>query len=234
MSSSVVEIGPKWSGLATRRPVSGFRFRRIDPYGICVHTTGRTIVERALKAGRNPIDEVIAYYQADWKSHYVIGYGGDIFQFFPDTTRGAHIGVSAEERKRYLSGKWLIDFQNAVGVDLWRKRWSLYTSPQHLFPGTSPNGAYIGVELVPLLEEQDGLWFTPDQHQAVVDLCAERAHYHGWPTGWWATGCLVGHEDLDAYARWDKGGGWDPGALRVKPRFDWAFVRNALWQKTLA
>lgn len=232
--SSGVASGPKWSGLAARRPVEGLRLRRITPYGVCVHTTGRTIVERALKAGKNPIDEVIAYYQADWKSHYVIGWGGDIFQFFPDTYRGAHIGVSPAERKRYLSGAWLVDFKDAVGLELWRKRWPLYTSPQHLFPGASPNGAYLGVELVPLLDEHDGLWYSADQHQAVVDLCHERAFYHGWPAGWFTTGSLCGHEDLDAYARWDKGGGWDPGGLRLRARFDWSFVRSALWQRTLA
>ena len=221
--------------MAARCPVPGLRFRRIKPFGVCVHTTGRTIVQRALAAGKVPIDEVIAFYQSDFKAHYVIGWGGDVFQFMPDTYRGAHIGVAKEERKRYLSGDWLWDFQNGTGLDLWKRRWPFYASPQHLFPGTSPNGAYIGVELVPSLEEdEDGLWFTPDQHQAVVDLLHERALYHKWPDEWYRTGRLCGHEDLDAYARWDKGGGWDPGALRMKPRFDWAFVRNGLWQRAVA
>jgi hypothetical protein len=32
---------------------------------------------------------------------------------------------------------------------------------------------------------------------------------------------LVGHEDVHPLRRWDVYGGWDPGALREKPRFHW-------------
>ncbi len=33
--------------------------------------------------------------------------------------------------------------------------------------------------------------------------------------------CLPGHEDVAPLKRWNRGGGWDPGAIRLHPRFSW-------------
>ena len=39
---------------------------------------------------------------------------------------------------------------------------------------------------------------------------------------------LVGHEDIEPLERWNKQGGWDPGALRVKPKFVWASIHRRI------
>ncbi len=42
---------------------------------------------------------------------------------------------------------------------------------------------------------------------------------------------VLGHEDLNPWTRADKGGGWDPGARRVEPRFCWdCFFSANLYQ----
>lgn len=215
-----------WSSLAERRPARKWRWRRIKPWGMVVHTTGRGIVHRAQKRNDSAAELAIEYYRSKAAVHYLVDWNGTIIQMMPDDFRGAHVGISKNERKKYLSGRWRRDFSNEVRKH-WHERWPSFSSPQHLYPTRSPNSCYLGVELVPLPRDQvqdDDFWFTPDQHQAVVDLGAERALFHGWGEDWWKGPRLVGHEDIDAYGRWQESGGWDPGALREVPRFDWPFV----------
>lgn len=218
--------GKKFCPFAVQRPVGGLRLRRFSPFGLAIHQTGRTIVERAVQRGMEPIEAAAKYYQSGYHSHYLIGWDGTIHQFFADTIPGAHIGVSAAERELVLKGAWELNFEGTAALRLWRERWPGYKSPQHLFPTKSPNQAYIGVELLP--SRQGETWFTDDQLQAVIDLAKNRAEAHGWPLGWEETPRLVGHEDVDPYGRWQPSGGWDPGALREKPRFDWAAIRAGL------
>ena len=156
----------------------------------------------------------------------MIDYNGNIFQMLDDDRRGAHVGISISERLSYLSGQWIISKKISFHARmLWKNRWPKHKSPQHLYPTTSPNACYIGVELIPLPERgENGLWFTDMQHDAVKRLCEDLEGRHCWPDGWMETSRLVGHEDIDAFARWDEGGGWDPGAMRTRPRFDWGKV----------
>lgn len=73
-----------------------------------------------------------------------------------------------------------------------------------------------------------GLRFTTAQHNAVAALGKDLAARHGWPADWHKTGRLVGHEDVDPLNRSDKIGGWDPGWLRSRPYFDFAYVRQLI------
>lgn len=211
------------------------RFRRIQPWGMVVHTTGRGIVAKARRKLQSPSDSdigdyVVEYYRKRSIVHYCITWEGVIHQLMPDNWRGAHVGIGRErdwrgilrnERKRYLSGAWEKDINNDISVRRWRNRWPGWKSPQHMYPTKSPNACYIGVELVPL----DDATYTDDQYSALEVLLNDRAQAHHWPLYWKDSTRLVGHEDIDAYGRWDKHGGWDPGALRAKPRFDWHRVR---------
>jgi hypothetical protein len=206
-------------------------------FGLVVHTTGRGICEQAMKHGVDVLEHAVAYYRAaPYSAHYVIGYDGEIVQITADDRRVPHVGVSAEERKLYLSGLWVKERRLAVmPLKLWRGRWGYGKSPQHLFPGPSVNGDYVGVELPPLRDppiigRMQGLWYTAKQHVAVARLADDLRKRHGWPTFPTQLPCprLLGHEDLDAFGRWDKGGGWDPGALRAAPRFDWNLVEGEL------
>jgi N-acetyl-anhydromuramyl-L-alanine amidase AmpD len=201
-------------------------------FGLVVHTSGRGIVAKAARAGVPVTEYCVGYYRAaEYSCHYLIGYEGEIVQITADDRRVLHVGVDKAERALYLSGRWRTDRRLAsTAVQLWARAWA--RSPQHLFPSSAPNDDYVGVELPPLLKpSSDGLWYTPAQHRAVARLADDLRRRHGWPAFWddvLPVPRLLGHEDLDAFGRWDRGGGWDPGALRAVPRFRWATVAAEL------
>jgi N-acetyl-anhydromuramyl-L-alanine amidase AmpD len=201
----------------------------MKPWGLCVHTSGRGILSRALRDDMDPVDAALKWYRASTRSgvHYVVGWDGCLFQMLDDNKRGAHVGLSRKDRRAYLDGSWMWG-KSQRALTLWRNKWAR-KSPQHLYPAKSVNDCYIGIEMVPLPALRvgsDGLWFTPAQHEAVRHLACDLAHRHKWPKGWQFSPRLLGHEDVSSHGRWDNGGGWDPGALRTKPRFDWSAVRR--------
>lgn len=212
------------------------------PWGLCVHMSGRSIIEIASKADIDALKVVVDYYRsAKYSCHYVIGYEGELVQVSADDRRVPHIGVSEAERQAYLRGVWTR--APGLGPDAvarWQAHWTTrlgFKSPQHIFPGRAPNDAYVGVEMLPLLKATPrGLWHTTAQHMTVARLADDLRVRHGWP-GWVrdVSGAavlpqprLLAHDDLDAWGRWDKQGGWDVGGLRARPRFDWALVSASL------
>lgn len=216
-------------------------------FGFCVHTSGRGLYARAARMGVSLLEAALAYYASSARSTgYVIDLDGSTYQISADDRRVPHVGVESEERAEYLAGRWQSVRLSAdvaarwrarnsepvlavSAVARWQARWPLAASPQHLFPGPSANDVYVGCELLPLktANPSTGWWFTASQHLAAGRLAADVARRHGFPQGWQESSRLLGHEDLDAFARWDSGGGWDPGALRDKPRLDWHLVRVA-------
>lgn len=222
------------SAHAEWKPAARTRTKTMQPWGFLVHTSGRGIVARAQEQGVPAIDLALEWYRNKDRSgvHYVVGNDpgrdGTLYQMVEDNIYGAHVGISASERSAYLNGSW-INHRDITedAVAQWRRRWPGFKSPQHLYPTESPNACYVGIEMVPLPEARDnGLWFSTAQHEAVRILAHDLAQRHGWPDGWMDTPRLVGHEDVDAFARWDKRGGWDPGAMRASPRFDWGYVKT--------
>ncbi len=210
------------SPLAIQRPAFRKRWRKIQPWGLLVHTMGRGVYRQD-----DPFGWALRRYRWKGSVHYCIDTDGKLFQMLLDNRRGAHVGISKKERLRYLSGDWRRDF-NPDAVELWDEKWHGYKSPQHLYPTKSPNDCYIGVELRPLRKSRaNGLYFSDEQHEAVARLGADLMHRHQWPSNWKTTSRLLGHECVDAYGRWvtkytDMP--WDPGALRQIPRFSWAKV----------
>ncbi len=207
--------------------------RTLPVFGLVAHTSSRSIVEQAVARDVDPLEHAVAYYRgAPYSAHYVGGWDGQLVQITADDRKVPHVGISGEERKLYLSGAWTRDQRlNDSAVGRWLGHWRV-RSPQHLFPGTSANGVYIGIELLPLrMPNPNGLWFTDAQHALVARLAEDLRRRHGWPAWPTTLPCarLLGHEDLDAFGRWTKaGGGWDPGALRASPRFSWKLVAAAL------
>lgn len=203
------------------------RDRTRPVFGCVVHTTGRTIVQRALRAGADPLDFATGYYAdpAHNAAHYVVGWSGQIIQIADERERMAHVGIAAQ-RQLYLSGEWVKHLPAAL-VARWRARWPGVKSPAHLFPGRSANDAYVGIEMLPLVPGTDyvplgdRLWYTAMQHESVRGLVRDIAGRWGFEL---AGGRLVGHEDVNPITRHNRGGGWDPGALRESPRFDWSWI----------
>lgn len=206
-------------------------FRSGSVFGFAVHTTGSGIVDKAIKKGADPFQYALDYYlSAEFYAQYLIGYDGKIAQICDERVRAQHIGF--KERAAFLYGTWEKTAQ-PVAVRLWRAAWPGFKSPAHLFPGASPNEAFVGAEMLPIPSFSsrwqpafEGATFTLAQHQSVVLLARDVARRSVFPAGWHDTSRLLGHEDVNPLTRSDKGGGWDPGALRERPRFAMWWVRK--------
>jgi hypothetical protein len=200
--------------------------RTAPVFGVCAHTTGSSIVEKANHVGVNVLRYVASYYldEAEYAPSYVIGWDGSIIQLSEDSEKTPHVGFAAAERLAYLSGAWKA-LVSSETLQRWLARWPGVKSPAHLFPGPSPNNVYLGVEMPPLLKSgADGLNFSPEQHRSFAKLALDIGKRHGFSPLDFAR--MVGHEDVAPLNRQDKRGGWDPGALRRIPAFDWRFVRS--------
>lgn len=197
---------------------------RLAPvFGLCVHTSGRGVLDLAKRKGLSPIEAALAYYQsAEFSAHYVIDYDGTVYQLTADDRRVSHIGLTPENRLLYLSGKWK-DRVSQVGLAAWIDRWGKTMNPAGLYPSRYPNTDYVGAECIPKPDAS----YTRHQHESVAHLGGDLMLRHGWPSNWSSTSRLVGHEDLSPLTRWDRSGGWDPGARRPSPRWRWATVRMA-------
>lgn len=209
------------------------------PEGACVHTVGRGIaLGFARENGREPNAEEATtaalrwYAEHDDKPGYLVGLDGVAYRVAED--RGVTQHVGGKFRDDYLSGRW-VGLVNPTFLRLWRARWPGYKSPQHLFKGRSANGAYVGIELLPVTAVSGVTPASPEetftlaQYVALDELLLSLETEHGWPEGWRKTARLVGHEDVGPLGkrdgrgmhRFDAGGGWDPGNLRRVPRFRW-------------
>lgn len=208
--------------------------RTIPVFGVAVHTTGSGIVSDALKLGADPLAYAVEYYldPRNYFAHYVVGYDGKIIQISDEHERASHVGQDEESRLGYVSGAW----EKTAGpsfVALWKKRWPTYKTPAHLYPGTSPNNAYVGIELLPTqtgagAPMKPGLKYSLEQHRAVARLALDIATRWGFPAGWENTGRFATHEDLTPLERMTKKEGWDPGVNRAQPWIDWSYLVHSI------
>ena len=229
------------SPLATQLPFPRYT-RRKKVYGVCLHTPGRTIVKRAHKYGVNPLEYVAAHYleRGQYGPTYVVGYNGQIVQVANEWDKTWHVGIGGQDKAAFLDGRWKSRVSKKF-LQMWKKRWPISCNPLDLFPGTSANQVYIGVEVVPLvlgyhgytiLSDPDlytpmaaGLWYTTMQHYALRGLFKDIAERHSFDRKR-NPAVFVTHEDLNPLTRSNKSGGWDCGVLRKTPRFDWDLVVN--------
>jgi hypothetical protein len=191
-------------------------------------------------------------------SHYLIDLDGTIYALTDERIRVGHVGVYADERRCYLDGSWAqgalpkespdVKVISREAVAQWHQAWPAYESPQHLFSTRSINDCSVASEMPPAGYYVGGIWrqlpgvelwggtrHTVEQHVAVAQLALDLATRHAWPAHWLRdqhggprTPWVLGHEDVDLFGRADAGGGWDPGALRSRARWDWWAVYCAI------
>lgn len=208
------------------------------PWGFLIHTCGGGVTDYAKKHNKKPIDVAIKIYIDSqngsngyfWGGpHYVCDHDGTLYQIAPEEAKTAHAG--SQNRQYYLDGSWVSKCSSST-VSEWKKRWPGQKHPYSMFPNTSPNTDYVGLEMIPIGDGfggaplSPGLRFTKAQHDAAIALAKDVGVRQNWPAGWSKGGRLLGHEDVDPIERSDKGGGWDPGYLRVAPYFDFKYVRD--------
>lgn len=216
--------------------------KRASPFGLVVHSTGSGAPTKAAAEGLPVTDWAVRHYKRKGGTHYVIGWGGvdagELVQVASD--RAIAWGVSMrKQRASVRAGRFERDLSPTT-VHHWRQRWPDHSDPMALLPpgARSVNSHYVHVECppcvyysnkiryVPATPMRKGLRFTAAQHDAVAALAVDLARRHGWDKDaqWWRTTRLLGHEDVSPMTRSTSAGGWDPGALRDQPRFDWAYV----------
>jgi len=204
--------------------------RTIPVYGVAVHCTGSSLITKALTHGADCLEYAIAYYLRpdSYFAHYVVGFDGTIAQIADEHEHAMHIGLPAVDRQAYLLGTWKKKLPTKY-VAAWTARWPQYKSPSHLYPGKSPNAAYVGIELLPWQAGCPGtphgpaLRYTTEQHDATAALVRDVATRWEFPDGWERTGRLACHEDISPLTRTNKVGGWDPGVVRAPTWFDWSY-----------
>ena len=229
------------------------------PWGLLFHTTGRGLPAKAARTGRPVLELALDTYRKsqDGRLHgykvdpktgkvtgyrwggptYVLPHDGKLIQVADERIMTHHCGGPGA-RALYVSGKW-VEKSSPQMVARWHAQWGpKYRHPNQLFPSSTPNVDYVGVEMIPCgsgLGEpmRPGLLFTEAQHRTCAALAVDMGARYRWPAGWWRTPRLLGHEDVQplptteyAFGRGDAKGGWDPGFLRAQPFFDFDFVRD--------
>lgn len=205
----------------------------LSPWGVLFHTTGNGVPAKAVAEGTNFLEAAIRVYRNMREGpHLVLSPTGEVVQIRDFSTMAWHAGVTAEQRLRYLHEDW--EAQLPLNVRAWWKaRWPNYPSPQHLYPTSSPNLAYIGVEMVPCGVMADGKFepwhkpahpgarFTLSQYITAAQLASELSkRYKFLPDTGSARVC--GHEDVNPVTR----PGWDPGSMTGA--FDWNMFNEVL------
>lgn len=232
-----------YSPLATR-VTAGVRDPKLanlrKVWGFLLHTTGSGVTAQAKREHSKPIDvalKIYINYQNGaagyfWGGpNYVIDHDGTAYQIAPDEARTEHAG--SNNRMLYHTGGWVHRVSPEVVLQ-WQKRWPTRKHPYSMFPSVSPNIDYVGCEMIPIGDGfggqpmGTGLRFTKAQHDTAIALGRDLACRHGWPAGWESTGRLLGHEDVDPVVRSDARGGWDPGAMRAAPYFDFDYVKQGI------
>lgn len=212
------------------------------PYGLLVHTTGRGILKRARQLGIPPLEAAMEFYtkRGNPFAQYVGDQDGTIIQIADEREQAWHAGIPAAQRRLYKASKKVDNWRNHVShkaLIYWYERWYInwgISNPTELYPTRSPNQCFVGYELIP---DRYGR-FSPKQYAALSDFISDfwerhklpdiirllpdhpplrHVRYYSLPE----PRCL-GHEDVEPLERWNRSGGWDPGSLRAKPKFDWS------------
>ena len=210
----------------------------LHPWGVLFHTTGNGIPAKALAESIHPLEAAVRVYTAMREGpHLIVPPCGRVLQVRDLEEVSWHAGVSEAQRLLFLHEppeRWGL---LPPVLEWWRKRWPGVKSPQHLYPTSSPNLAYLGVEMVPCGVIKGGafqpLWgspahpggrFTLAQYVAAADLTLELnrrfeflnlntvtiSYPNATSLGRLNLGARVcGHEDVNPVTR----PGWDPGSL---------------------
>ncbi len=227
VTSTPVPVSPAASESPVLSPLAGVtrplrndgRMRKGQLFGIVVHTTGTTpaLSSRRDGGGRPALEYALDYFLQARKGfpHYVIDYDGAIHATCDERREAWHAGWPAG----IFAPPW-------QPPGWWSRVWASWgaKTPRDLLPpgARSPNAAHLGIEILAQANDR----YTDAQivslARLVVDI--ERRQDLHIPSA--PSPSLLGHEDMmpveGPTGRADRGGGWDPGAHRVNPRFSWA------------
>ena len=198
----------------------------LSAYGMLVHTTGDGLAQKCLQSGDPVTSTVETYSNMKEGPHYAITPDGTLIKFREPTTVAWHAGVTAADRQTYLTGAWETKVDARI-VDWWKLRWPGRKSPQHLYPGKSPNEAYVGVELVPCGVYQNASWTpvmgtpaTPKGRYTAAQYTRLALLYTSLFPNRPDQSRLLGHEDVNPISR----PGYDPGAYHGW--FSWSLLNG--------
>lgn len=193
---------------------------------IVVHTTGGGPAARSIKSGykKPAVEYALDYYLTGGGgfAHYVIDLNGTIYATASENRQAWHTTWSGVKGRAYFktwkAPTWWTSVWNPLGA----------RSPVDLLSAgsTYPNQRTIGVELIML----PGYAYTDDQYRSLARLIVDVARRNALAITSAPSKSLLGHEDFCPYpykglgGRENAGGGWDPGAHRDKPYFDWSRV----------
>jgi len=141
-------------------------------------------------------------------STYAIDPWGEIWQYCRESQRPWAQGLNVSSAAAKVPPRWWLEEWADFGLE----------HPLGLVGGRDPNINSISIEVV-----QWGGQYCPTRTQylacsRLIADCCERHELLCDPLH------VIGHEDVNPWARGDAGGGWDPGARRGKPRWDWDFM----------
>jgi N-acetyl-anhydromuramyl-L-alanine amidase AmpD len=190
---------------------------------IVLHMTSRGPAKRSKAAGyRTPaVQYALNHYinGAEGFPHYVIDFNGTIYATCDERFIAHHAGWIHPGGKSLFTSGWR-------APEWWSRVWfkqGVKTPVDLLPPGAgSPNSRTLGIELLILPD----LAYTSEQYRALARLIVDiRQRNAGVKGGAIPSRALLGHEDFAPVAakggRADARGGWDPGAHRQDPYFDW-------------
>lgn len=193
------------------------------PFGVMLHTTGDGVPARAYSDEIDPLEAGrLIYGTMKEGPHYCISPDGSIDRYREPDQVAYHCGVSALDRRDFLSGHWEAKVPRDL-VSWWKARWPGVLNPSHLYPSTSANLDYIGIELIPCgtyLKGNGGSWkpvfgkpiggakgrFTGAQYVASALLSLQLSVDYSIMLR--KTGRVVEHSDINPITRpgWDIGG----------------------------
>lgn len=196
------------------------RKRTAPPVAIVIHTTGGGPVKRVVSdtyatwRARWPAAAVSPFEAACWvftaaspaSGHYVVGQAGECVQVVPEDLIAWHVGAKDAERYSLPLSGWC-----APDLRWWPERWPGLSSPVELaggrlWRGGSCNGASIGIEVAPSVDDPTGPW-SDACWRTLVALVSEICLRREIP-------CMrthvVTHSDAHPYARTARGRPWDP------------------------
>jgi hypothetical protein len=203
--------------------------RRAQPgtiAAIVVHMTSRGPAKRSKSNGyrRPAVEYALDHYITGTEGfpHYLIDFNGTIYAVCDERFVAAHAGWVHPGGRGLFTGAW-------TAPEWWSRVWSTHgaATPVDLLPNgsKSPNHRTIGIEFLILPD----LSYTPEQYRSLARLVVDLQGRHpdlripAVPSRG-----LLGHEDFTPVTgsggRADAKGGWDPGAHRKDPYFDWQRV----------
>jgi len=217
--------------LATRVDhLRNVRDQQLPAIVIFDHITGRGTWNNAEKNKQDPLDRIGDYFTKDGKpfAHYTVCPWGSILQVAYERERPWAQGLSDNQMAQEPPDFWK-EYWRPRGINnvrqLMQELYAAYGTPytgRRLRGSLSPNSRAIAIEHI---QYGNGFKLTAAQYRMSHILHMDIAIRHGMDVAgminWKQRLQVLGHEDVDPWGRGARGAGWDPGALRKKPRFCW-------------